>query len=150
MIQSLTGKDTIKIDDRILNDLADGDIVDIEFPNNIAAVKTGKDGNSIYAFNETGKNCNVTLRVMRGSSDDKYMQSRFDEMIADFSKFITLNAQFIKRVGDGSGNVGNDIYRMSGGVFIKEPAVKTNVEGATEQSVTIYNLSFSNAPRQIA
>lgn len=149
MIQALTGKDVIKIDDRILNDLIDGDTVLLAYPNTIGVVKTGKNKNSIFAFNCTGENVDVTIRVVMGSSDDKYLQSRLAEWINDPATFILLAGQFIKRVGDGSGNMNSLVYSLSGGIFKKIPAAKSNSDGDTEQSVSIYELSFSNAPRSI-
>jgi len=149
MIQSLTGADVIQLDGRILSDLIDGDTVLLEFPNNIGAVKTGKNGNSIFAFNATGMNVNVTIRLVMSSPDDKYIQGRLQEWIADPSAFIPFVGQFVKRVGDGAGNISQNIYNLSGGIPTKIPAAKTNQEGDTEQSVSVYNLSFSNGQRQI-
>jgi len=149
-VQALTGQDVIKLDDRIFNDLIDLDTVLLEYPSDIGVVKTGKNGNSIFAFNATGLNVNVTMRLVIGSTDDKYMQSRLAEWIKDPSAFILFTGQFTKRVGDGSANITNVIYNLTGGIFTKIPATKTNVEGDTEQSVAIYNLSFSNGVRQIS
>lgn len=149
-IQALTGADVIKINTRILTDLADGDAVTIEYPNDIGNVKTGKNGNSIYALNNTGLNCNVNIRLIIGSADDKYMNSLLASWIKDPSAFTTLEGQFIKRVGDGASNVSSTTYELSGGIFVKIPVAKTNAEGDTEQSVVVYNLRYSNAPRRIA
>ena len=57
--------------------------------------------------------------------------------------------EFIKLIGDGSGNVNNDTYVLSGGVFMKQVMAKDNVEGDVTQSVAEYELKFSNAPRAI-
>jgi len=149
MIQALTGQDVIKLDERILIDLIDGDTVLLEYPNALGAVKTGKNGNSIFAFNAMGLNVDVTLRLVIGSSDDKFMQGRLAEWIKDASAFTTFKGQFTKRTGDGSGNLVENIYNLTGGIFSKIPAAKTNVEGDTEQSVVVYNLAFSNGIRQI-
>lgn len=146
---SITGKDVIKIDDRIITDLVDGDTVALEYPNDLAAVKVGKNGNAIIAFNNTGLQVNVTLRLVMGSADDKYMQSRLSEFINDPAAFTTVTAQFVKRAGDGKGNISGVQYQMDFGAFTKIPAAKTNAEGDTEQSVSVYNLTFANAPRSI-
>ena len=150
MIEALTGADTIKIDDRILTDLIDGDTVLLEFPNDVGVVKTGKNGNSIFAFNAPGLNVHVTIRLVLGSSDDKWLNSRLREWVQNPSAFITITGQFIKNTGDGSGNLTKSIYNLSGGVPLKIPAAKTNVEGDTESSVAIYALTFSNGERQLA
>ena len=93
---SLTGQDTIQIDTRVLNDFADQDIGLLTFPNDMAAVKSSKNGNMIFAFNETGKQCELTVRLLVGSSDDKYLNSRMQEMKADFSSFLLMTGVFMK------------------------------------------------------
>src|SRR5262245_31221416 len=102
---SLSGADTIQIDLRVLSNLADLDCVKLTFPNDIAAMKTSKNGNTIYALNETGKITECELRVLLGSDDDKYLNSRLQEMKSDFSSFILLTGSFVKRVGDGAGAI---------------------------------------------
>lgn len=149
MTSALTGNDTIKINGRIIRDLADGDCAVLEHQNDIAAVKTGKNGNSLYAFNETGKQCEVTLRVLRGSEDDKFLNQLLAIMKNNFPAFVLLNGEFAKNIGDGAGNIAQDIFIMTGGVFKKNVNVVENVEGNTEQAVAVYNLVFSNAPRTI-
>ena len=147
--KSLTGKDVVKINGRILNDFADADIAVLTFPNDNMALKTGKNGNAIYAFNATGQQCELMLRVLRGSSDDKFLNGLLVLMNNDPVSFILMTGEFIKNVGDGRGNVTQDIYIMDGGIFKKQVDVKSNVEGDSEQAVAIYSLAFSNAPRAI-
>jgi hypothetical protein len=147
--QSLTGNDTISIDNIPLVDLGDGDVGSLTYPNELVGVKTGKNGNSIFALNETGDQADLVLRVLRGSKDDKTLNSRLISMKADFAGFTTLTAQVIKKVGDGQGNVTNDIYDLSGGVFSKRVETVSNVEGNTDQSLAIYNIKFTNSPRSL-
>jgi len=144
---TLTGKDTIVIDDRILQDFADGDTCNIEFPNDLVTEKAGKNGNMLYAYNAAGNIANVTLRVLRGSADDKYLQSRLQEYKNDPAAFVMVAGEFIKRLGDGSGNVTADTLTLPGGVFKKKPGTKENVAGDTEQAVTIYALVFADSDR---
>jgi len=146
---SLTGQDVIQIDNRILADLADGDSVTLAFPNDMGTVKASKNGNMIYAFNEMGKLVEVTLRILIGSADDKYLQSRLQEMINDYSKFILLTGHFVKRTGDGSGGMNNVTYQCAGGVFKRQVDAKTNAEGDTEQSVAVYTITFGNGGKVI-
>jgi len=147
---SLTGADVIQIDSRVLTDLADGDAVTLGFPNDLANLKASKNGNMIYAFNEQGKVVDVALRLLIGSADDKYMHSRLQEQINDFSKFILLTGLFVKRTGDGAGNIADVIYQCSGGLIKRQVDAKSNVEGDTEQSVAVYNIMFGNAGKVIA
>jgi hypothetical protein len=144
---ALSGSDTVSINNTVLTALADGNCVEMTFPNDIANVKTGKNGNSIYGLNESGKQCEVKMRVLRGSGDDKFLNNLLAQQQANFAGTVLMIGQFIKKIGDGSGNITSDTYIMSGGIFTKIPEAKTNVEGETEQSIAIYTIKFSNAPR---
>lgn len=146
---SLTGNDTITISGRTLADFGDGDIATLTFPNELMAVKTGKNGNSIYAFNETGKQAEVTLRLLRNSSDDKFLNNRLSIMRLNPAGFVLLAGTFVKRVGNGLGFIQNDTYILSGGVFTRNVDASSNVEGNTDQAIAIYTLMFTNAPRQL-
>lgn len=146
---SLTGNDTVVIAGQVLNDFADGDNADLTFPNELMAVKTGKNGNSIYAFNATGRQCDFKIRVIRGSSDDKFLNSLLQQMLEDPATFILLDGQMTKRTGDGQGNITYDTYIVSGGVFTRNVPAKSNVEGDTEQAVVVYEMKFTNSNRAI-
>ncbi len=144
---ALSGNDTIVLNNRSLSDLADGNCAELTFPNDIANVKTGKNGNAIYGLNESGRQAEVKIRVIRGSSDDKFMNNLLAQQQANFAGTVLLIGQFIKKLGDGQGNITSDTYILSGGVLNKQVEGKTNVEGETDQSVAIYSMKFSNAPR---
>lgn len=141
---SLTGSDTVQINGTMITTLADGAPVDITFPNNLATVKAGKDGNTIYAKNEMGRMCDVSMRVLLGGADDKFMNSLLQQWIQNPSGFTFLTAMFVKRVGDGAGNLQSKVYQCSGGTFVKQPEVKTSSEGDVEQSVVVYSMTFGN------
>lgn len=146
---ALSGSDSVTINNTVLTDLADGDCVTLEYPNEIASVKTGKNGNSIYGLNESGKQATMKLRVIRGSADDKFLNNLLAQQQANFAGTVLIIGEFVKLLGDGKGNVSNDTYITSGGVFTKQVMAKTNVEGDATQSVAEYELRFSNAPRII-
>lgn len=144
---AMSGADTITINNRLFSDLADGDCVELTFPNDIAQVKTGKNGNSIFGLNEMGKQCEVKVRLIRGSSDDKFMNNLLAQQQANFAGTVLMIGQFIKKIGDGQGNITSDTYILGGGVFVKQIEAKNNVEGDTAQSVAVYAMKFSSAPR---
>jgi|SRR6185312_964570 len=147
---ALSGSDTIQLNNRVLTDLADQNCVELTFPNDIAQVKTGKNGNSIYALNETGKQCELKIRIIRGSSDDQYLNNLLIQQQNNFAGTVLNSGTFIKKIGDGQGNIGSDTYVLGGGVFTKQVEGKMNVEGDTEQSISMYMMKFSNAPRAIS
>lgn len=141
---SLTGQDTAQIDGTILSTLADGMPFDITFPNDLGTVKSGKNGNTIFAKNEMGRVASVTLRLLLGGTDDKYLNSRMQQWINDPSTFELLTGMFIKRVGDGAGTVESKVYQCSEGIFKRQVEAKTSSEGDAEQSVAVYELVFGN------
>lgn len=146
---AMTGKDTIRVNGRNLNDFVDGDTAVLTFPDDLVQGKTGKNGNTIYALQNTGLRAEVVLRVLLGSPDDKFLNDLLALMKNDFPAFALLTGEFIKNVGDGKGNITQSIYTLSGGVFKKGVEVKENASGDTEQSVATYALMFSNAPRSL-
>jgi len=150
MSVALSGNDTLLIDTRIMKDLADGDTAVLDFPNELAGVKKGKNGNTLFAFNSSGTQCTLAVRVVMGSGDDKYLNSRLQEYRNDPAAFILFKAELIKRVGDGEGNITNNTYKVSGGIITKIPGAKENVEGDTEQAVAIYTLTFANTDRSLS
>ena len=152
---ALTGADTVSLGPagaalRIFSDFADGDVNVLDFPNNLVEAKTGKNQNTIFAFNATGKVCTLEMRVLRASTDDKYMNAEMNAYLLDPPSYVLLEGEFIKRVGDGQGNISNDIYRVTGGTIQKFPNAKDNVEGDTESAVTIWKVIFANTDRAIA
>jgi hypothetical protein len=146
---SLTGKDAIQIDGRNLSDLADGDCGALSFPSDLGALKSSKNGNVIYAFNESGRQVELSIRLLVGSGDDKFLNSRLQEQKSDFSGFTLLTGSFAKRVGDGNGNLNTVVYQCAGGIFKKQVEAKTNAEGDTEQSVAVYSIAFGNGDRSV-
>lgn len=146
---ALTGNDTVTLNNQVLTDFADGNCVELTFPNDIAQVKTGKNGNSIFGLNEMGNQCEVKMRMIRGSSDDKFLNNLLSQQQNNFAGFPLMQGEFIKKVGDGQGNITSDTYILSGGVFTKIPEAKTNAEGEVEQSITIWTLKFALAPRAL-
>ena len=141
---SLTGSDTVQIDGLIFSTLADGSPFEITFPEDLGQVKIGKNGNSIYAQNAQGKKADVTLRILLGGTDDKYLNGRLQEWITDPSTFTLLTAMFVKQVGDGQGNIESKIYNCTGGYFKRQVDAKTTAEADTDQSVAVYRLQFGN------
>ncbi|MBD3283537.1 hypothetical protein GF396_04515 [Candidatus Pacearchaeota archaeon] len=144
---SLTGADIININGRIFKDLADGDCVNLEFPNNLVEAKTGKNGNTIFAFNATGQLVTVTVRLIRGSADDKFLNNQLSIYRQDPARFVLFDGEFTKRAGDGQGSVTDDVYKVGAGLVQKIPATKENQEGDTEQAVSVYQLVFANTDR---
>lgn len=147
---TLTGNDTLTLNGHVFIDQAFGSVSQVVIPNELVNLKTGKNGNTVLAQNASGFNGNVTLRLARGSSDDQFMQQLVPIQGADFSSSKLISGSFVKRLGDGQGNVLNDTYTLSGGLVGKQVEGAENVEGDTEQGVAVYQIKFSNVSRVIS
>jgi len=145
----ITADDTLTLFDRVFNDFADGAVSMITFDNDIVGVKTGKNANTIFSKNETGNNAKMVLRIMRGSSDDKFLQDKLQQIEGDYAATVLASGEFVKRLGDGQGNVISDAYTLEGGTFTRKIDTMENVEGDTQQGVSVYNMIFAYATRSI-
>lgn len=149
MIVSLTGDDVIQINGRTLVDFGEGDTAVLEFVGDLTNAKTGKDGNSIYGFNNSGRQVTFTMRLLRGGADDAFLNNLFNLYVNSPVSFVLMVGEFIKNIGDGLGNVTQDIYILSGGTFKKGVGAKENADGDTEQAIAVWTLLFTNAPRSL-
>lgn len=150
MTFALTGNDTIIINDRPLADLGTGDICTLTFADNLTDMQVGKNGNAIITYNPQGKKVDVELKLLSGSSDDKFLNSLLLALSTDFPSFSLIKGSFGKRIGDGTGAVNNITYTLEGGTFAKNIDAKENVEGDKEQAQVIYRLTFASSKREIA
>lgn len=147
---SFTGDDTVIFDDRVLSDgLSNGNVVEITYENDKATVQSGKDGNTIFAYNAAGSQITFKVRIIRGSSDDKYLNGKLAQQDANFVGLTAYTAVLVKKIGDGAGNIVNDSYSLSGGVFTRGVDVVSNPEGDAEQGTAIYQLKFAKCIRTL-
>ena len=146
---ALTGNDTVILNDRVIKDMADGSIVEIAYQNDRVGITTGKNDNTVYAENRTGSNAVLTLRVIRGSADDRWLNGLSILQNKDFPTFKLMNGSFTKRIGDGYGSLSYDNYVLIGGVFQRYPDAQENLQGETEQGSTVYTIIFAKAERAL-
>lgn len=146
---SLTGKDTHKINGRILNDFGPGDCVTIEYDQDLVSARKGKNGNTIYAVNENGNMSRATYKVLVGSADDKFFNGLLASFKNDPASFTLLTGESTKRTGDGLGSVTPVTYFQTGGVVKKYAGMKDNAEGDTEQACAVWEVIFGNSERII-
>ncbi len=144
---SVSGQDTTIINNQVIVGLADQNCTELTFDNDIATAKTGKNGNSIFGFNTMGQQATLKMRVIRGCADDNFLNNLLSQQQANFSGTPLLFGEFIKKLGDGQGNITNDTYILSAGVFQKQVGGKTNTEGDTEQSISEYMMKFAKVFR---
>lgn len=146
-ITAIAGKDVVIINGQVLTGFADADAIKFEPQGPIAQMKVSKDGNSIYAMQYSGIVGKLTLRLVRGSLDDQTLNALLQQWIGDPSSFVLMAGSYVKRVGDGKGNITNEVYQLAGGVFEAIPGGISSMDGSIEASVTTYTLLFRNDAR---
>lgn len=149
MSNAVTGSDSLIINQRILSDFANADAIDATRPNDAAAVETGKNGNSIFSKNENGNQMDVTIRLVRASPDDKFLNNLYAQQNNNFAGFPLMSGEYSKQVGDGTGNVQSDTYLLGGGIFIKQPGAKTSASADVDASVSVWAFRFAKSARVI-
>lgn len=148
-VMRLVGSDTVIIGERTFTDFGADEIGSLKFTTDIATVKTGKNGNAIFAANESGNQATLELKLLRGGDDDKHLQTKMAAYKTNPIAFTLLSGSVTKNIGDGAGNSTYDTYVLTGGVFTKNVDVVMNVSGDTEQAMSVYTIQFAVAPRAI-
>lgn len=141
---ALSGDDAFILDDVPITAFANGDNISITFPNDISSTIKGKNGNAAISKNPQGEIGEVTLRILRGTDDDRRLNSRLAAYRRDVATFPLFNGSFVKRIGRGDGTVVEDAYTLLGGVPQRKVDTKENQDGDSEQSISIYNLRFAD------
>jgi len=144
---AVTGSDTVKINNELITSFGHGEVAKISYATELATVKTGKNGNAIYVQNASGFQASMELKVIRGSADDKILQGYLTRYRTSPTTFVLINAEVIKKIGDGSGKVTADVYILTGGVPTKQVEAVVNVEGDVEQALSVYTFVFATSDR---
>lgn len=148
-VAALSGNDIFIVNNQIIRDLAVGTVLELTFPNEKAGIKVGKNGNAIYGQNQSGRIAEVKAILVRGSSDDIFLSSQLAKQDLNFAGTVLLIGSYVKKIGDGKGNITSDKYILSGGIFIKGIPAKTNTEGEAEQSQAEYVIRFAQSDRTL-
>ena len=95
---SLTGSDVVCINGRVFHDFADGKVASLSFEGDLVTVTPSKNGNVIYALNASGNLSKLELRLLLGSSDDRYVNALLASQMRDLSATVLAVGSFVKRV----------------------------------------------------
>ena len=144
---TLTGDDVIKLRERILTDFCEGDVGTLEYGEDLANTEVGKNGNAIISFNEKGRKAVLVLRLIRGSADDKFLNSERTQYKTARANYNVMGGEVTSQLGDGQGNVTNDVDLLKGGVVSKMVPKKVNTSGDTTQAIAEYHVTFADSER---
>lgn len=146
-IMALMGADSIIIGGQVMECLGHGEVAKITYPTELATIKTGKNGNTIYVQNASGFQTVMTIKLIRGSFDDTFLNTQLITSRSNPTAYVLLSAELTKKIGDGLGNVSGDKYYLTGGMITKQVEVTSNVEGDVEQALVEYTITFARTDR---
>lgn len=153
MADAYTANDVIVASDYngdwILSDFADGTVAELSAPNELSAITTGYNGNSLGSHNEPGRQRDLTLRVVKGSSDDKRLNVSYNLWKNRDRKFKPLTITFTKNIAHSDGTITNDKVTCWFGLPTGQPTQMADTNGNTEQVVSIYTIRFGNSERSM-
>jgi hypothetical protein len=145
----ITGKDTLVLNGHVFHQLADGDCGKIVYDEDLTKLKVGKDGNAVFGQNQGGRAGTLTIRVLIGSADDKYLNGLDASYLSDSSGYVLDIGSLFKNLGDGGGNRNSVVYQLVGGAPKRQPEGKINADGDPNQSVTEWTWIFAQVARSI-
>ncbi len=146
---AITGKDTLTLNGHVFHDFADGDCGKIVYDEDLTKVKAGKDGNTIFGQNQGGRIGTLTMRMILGGNDDKYLNGLLASYLQSPSSYVLDLGSLFKQVGDGAGNVASVVYQLLGGAPKKQPEAKINADGDTNQAVSEWTWIVGNVSRSV-
>lgn len=150
-MDSYTAQDTITMTDYngewLLADFADGTVAELAAPNELSSMTTGYNGNGLGSHNEPGRQRQLTLRVVKGSTDDKRLNSNYNLWKNRDIRFRPIQGSFTKNIAHSDGSMTNDTVECFFGLPAGQPTQMTDTAGNTEQVVSIYMLRFADSNR---
>lgn len=152
-MDSYTAQDILVCEDYsgdwVLSDLADGTVAELSAPNELSTTTTGYNGNSLGSHNEPGRQRECTLRVVKGSNDDKRLNKNYNLWKNRDIRFRPLKMTFTKNVAHSDGSMTKDTVECFFGLPSGQPVQMQDTAGNTEQVVSVYMLRFGNSERSM-
>lgn len=100
-IHTYTGQDNHWLNGKPIKDFASGTVVSIEFSEDLTTREKGS-GGTITALNLAGTQGVLTVQVIKGSDDHKYLQTLVSSVINDFKNTQPTSWTSRKNFGPGS------------------------------------------------
>jgi hypothetical protein len=133
---------TLTLNGYAFQDLADGDVITLTFPNDKTSHTVGQNGNSVVKDRINGDVCEVTVNVLKFGSDDIFLNPYSELGASNGLLNGTLQRNFVK---DGKDFV--ESYQLSGGSVMTKPDNTINTQDGEE--LLAYNIRFTFGKRVI-
>lgn len=151
MADAYTGQDTIILEDYngkwVLTGLGKGTVAELNAPNELGTVDTGYNGNSLGSHNEPGRQRELTLRLVKGCSDDKRLNNNYNLWKDRSDSFVPLRGYFTKLIKNAYGANTYDTVECYFGLPSGQPTQQTVTDGNTDQVESVYVIKFGNSKR---
>lgn len=152
-MDAYTAKDVIVCEDYsgdwILSDFADGTVAELAAPNELSTITTGYNGNSLGSHNEPGRQRDLTLRLVKGSNDDKRLNKAYNMWKNRDMRFRPLKMSFTKYVAHSDDSITVDTVECFFGLPAGQPGQMHDTAGNNEQVISIYSIRFGNSERSM-
>lgn len=153
MSDAYTGLDLLQMTDYqgefTLSDFADGTVAELAASNELSTVVTGYNGNGLGAHNEPGRQRTLTLRLVKGSGDDKRINESYELWKKRDLRFKPFKCVFTKNISHSDGSITHDVVECYFGLPTGVPSQSINTSGEIEQDVTIYTITFADHMRNV-
>ncbi len=152
-MDAYTSLDTIILEDYqgewILSDFADGTVAELTAPNDLSTTSTGYNGNSLGAHNEPGRQRECTIRIVKGSGDDKRINKFYNMWKNKDLRMKPLKGSFTKNIGHSDGSITKDTVECYFGLPAGQPTQMVDTAGNIDQVVSVYMIRFANSERSM-
>lgn len=140
---STKGSGTIIINDYTFNNVASGTFFNLELQGDVATRTALGNGGAIISRNFTGKQANVTIKVVAGSLDDAQLTSFYKDQENNFEESPFLSGSYNLITLNSAGRSVQTKYILSGGCIITAPNISLSAEGAVEDMERTWVLGFT-------
>jgi hypothetical protein len=142
----LLSDDTIDINGTVLTALSNGTYSELTFGDELTTTEIGKNGNALITRKSAGQRGELSIRIMTGSADDKYLNNLLVSQMSKAPSFVPLTG-YAAKIMNVDGKPVTLTYTFSGGSFMKQVESMSTTEGSADQIVSVYRLRFAVVTR---
>ena len=145
---ALVGNGTVILKDKLITDFVTGDCVRLDFDGDVTNFDMGKTKSAVIAFDANGLKCHMTIRVVTGGKDDKFLREELDKYVQDPPAYALITGSVVGRFGDGVdkgdgyGTIRELQFKLAGGHPKKLVPYYENASGDTNQVITTFEFNF--------
>jgi len=140
MAVSLLGKGSLffgSAEPRMFADFANGNFLTLDFGNQISTKEMGR-GGTIIAYNSNQEQATLTVRLVKASPDDLYLNGVLSDYKRSPETFVLFTGSLSISNNDGSGSATMENFLLTEGCFINQPNFTTDSGGDVEGGVAVW------------